>query len=217
MTMGARGANVTRLQNQLEAQGFDVGAVDGVFGDQTRAAVEAFQRRAGLTVDGMAGNRTAAALGGARVDSFDPPPTNNATGRNGQASFARITDTEFGKMASGQITVNGHTYDFNSGGRRAGRDYLPPGDYQVTAHRNERSDKASMMSGGVGYSFALSDKYDPRLGRTRTDLRIHPDGLAPGTEGCIGIVGGADVQRRFREDMNAELGRNGGRYTLHVG
>lgn len=33
----------------------------------------------------------------------------------------------------------------------------------------------------------------------------------------MGIVGDADVQRRFRDDMRAELDRNGGRFTLNVG
>jgi hypothetical protein len=215
MTVGAQGAAVTKLQTQLEAAGFDVGSVDGKFGAKTEAAVEAFQKKLGLTADGMVGKKTAAALSGApQVDKFeDAAPS----GKNGRASFDKITNTEFGKMASGKITVNGHTYEFNSGGRKAGRDYLPKGDYTVTEHRYERHDKKSMMSGGVGYSFAMSDKFDPRLGRNRSELRIHPDGLAPGTEGCIGIVGGADVQRRFREDMMAEIKRNGGRYTLRVG
>jgi hypothetical protein len=75
----------------------------------------------------------------------------------------------------------------------------------------------SMSVGGVGYSFAMSDKYDPRVNGTRRLLRIHPDGGTAGTEGCMGIVGNADVQRRFRADMEAEIRRNGGRYTLRVG
>jgi hypothetical protein len=58
--------------------------------------------------------------------------------------------------------------------------------------------------------------YDPRAGRDRTNLRIHPDGGATGTAGCIGIVGDAETQRRFRADLNAELARNGGVYTLTV-
>ena len=37
-----------------------------------------------------------------------------------------------------------------------------------------------------------------------------------GTNGCLGIVGDAATQRRFREDMLAEIRRNGGSYTLRV-
>ena len=116
-------------------------------------------------------------------------------------------------MVEGKITVNGRSYDFRSGGH--GRGSLPAGTYTVTPHMNSRSD-ASMSVGGVGYSFALSDKFDSRVGDTRKLLRIHPDGGTAGTMGCIGIVGNGDVQRRFREDMRAELNRNGGSFTLSV-
>ena len=117
-------------------------------------------------------------------------------------------------MVSGQVTVNGHTYDFRSGGH--GRGSLPPGSYTVTPHMWSRSTRG-MTVDGVGYSFALSNKFDARVGGTRTELRIHPDGGTPGTNGCVGIVGNGAVQRQFREDMRAELSRNGGRFTLNVG
>jgi hypothetical protein len=74
-----------------------------------------------------------------------------------------------------------------------------------------------MVVDGVGYSFALNNKYDPRVGATRSLLRIHPDGGNAGTLGCIGIVGNAAVQRQFRQDMLAELRRSGGHYKLRVG
>lgn len=60
---GAAGAQVRRLQSALADAGFVPRvAVDGVFGAGTRAAVEEYQRRAGLTVDGVVGARTWAAL-----------------------------------------------------------------------------------------------------------------------------------------------------------
>ena len=72
MTMGARGAVVSRAQAQLEAAGFELGEVDGIFGRRTRAAVEAFQRQMGLTVDGIIGPSTQARLRDPR-DTFQPP------------------------------------------------------------------------------------------------------------------------------------------------
>ena len=42
-----------RLQQRLTARGFDTGGADGVIGDKTRAAIEAFQRRQGLAVTGL--------------------------------------------------------------------------------------------------------------------------------------------------------------------
>lgn len=117
------------------------------------------------------------------------------------------------QRADGSITVNGNTYDFRSGG--FGRGSLPTGTYTVRPHMWHRTNRA-MNVGGVGYSFAVSDKFDPRVGATRRLLRIHPDGGQVGTEGCIGIVGNSDVQKRFRDDMRAELQRSGGSYKLVV-
>ncbi|RKO67806.1 peptidoglycan-binding domain-containing protein [Desulfofundulus salinus] len=45
---GGCGLNVTELQRELAAAGFDPGPVDGIFGLLTRRAVEAPQRYCGL-------------------------------------------------------------------------------------------------------------------------------------------------------------------------
>ncbi len=143
--------------------------------------------------------------------------TNNTGGpvSNGTATFDNVRNAGArNQMVSGRITVNGNTYQFNSGGH--GRGSLPPGQYQVTPHMFSRNTRG-MVRDGVGYSFALNNAYDPRVGGTRTALRIHPDGGSAGTMGCIGIVGDAATQRQFRADMMAEIQRNGGSYTLNVG
>ena len=41
-----------QLQTKLQARGHDVGAVDGILGANTRAAVRVEQARLGLPVDG---------------------------------------------------------------------------------------------------------------------------------------------------------------------
>lgn len=60
--LGSRGPFVELLQLGLSRAGFLKGAVDGVFGPETLAAVQSFQRSAGLSQDGIAGNRTWSAL-----------------------------------------------------------------------------------------------------------------------------------------------------------
>ena len=64
LAMGARGGEVTNIQQRLVAMGYDIGpeGVDGKFGNNTKAAVEAFQRDRGLTVDGIVGRNTYAAF-----------------------------------------------------------------------------------------------------------------------------------------------------------
>jgi len=144
----------------------------------------------------------------------DQSPTKPSSGTI-NATVDKITNKGArNQMTTGRVTINGHEYTYRSGGH--GRGNLPNGDYKVTPHMWSRN-TPGMVVGGVGFSFALSDKFDPRVGGTRTELRIHPDGGSAGTNGCMGIVGNADVQRRFREDMRAELNRRGGSFTLHVG
>ena len=59
---GDSGLTVKWLQELLLAAGHELGKADGVFGSKTEAAVRAFQRDAGLVVDGIAGRLTLAAL-----------------------------------------------------------------------------------------------------------------------------------------------------------
>ncbi|RRV35545.1 DUF3380 domain-containing protein [Stutzerimonas stutzeri] len=63
LIIGSRGLSVRNLQAALKQAGFAV-EVDGDFGEQTERAVAAFQRRAGLVDDGVAGPKTLAALAG---------------------------------------------------------------------------------------------------------------------------------------------------------
>ncbi len=63
LEIGSRGENVTKVQKRLIQYGYLSGTADGRYGEKTRDAVEWFQRRNGLTVDGRVGKKTAAALG----------------------------------------------------------------------------------------------------------------------------------------------------------
>ena len=58
-------AVVRELQQALTAAGYDPGPADGTYGEQTEAAVVAFQQSNGLSVDGRVGPETAAALNSA--------------------------------------------------------------------------------------------------------------------------------------------------------
>ena len=71
---GSTGEYVTLLQTKLKNKGYDLGSygVDGDFGSATLAAVKAFQKANGLTVDGIVGPKTWAALdqSSAKVDYY---------------------------------------------------------------------------------------------------------------------------------------------------
>lgn len=63
VSYGSRGDVVRKLQELLNALGYDCGSVDGIFGSKTKAAVLAFQKANGLGVDGIVGPLTWAKLG----------------------------------------------------------------------------------------------------------------------------------------------------------
>ena len=63
LKQGSTGSTVKTMQQKLKNWGYYTGAVDGIFGSKTLAAVKYFQRKNGLVVDGIVGAKTFAALG----------------------------------------------------------------------------------------------------------------------------------------------------------
>lgn len=62
LSLGSRGAEVVRIQEQLNNQGYWSGAADGIFGPNTLQAVLSFQRSLGLSADGIVDTRMKEAL-----------------------------------------------------------------------------------------------------------------------------------------------------------
>lgn len=60
--LGVQGNAVECLQLRLQSSGYRV-LVDGIFGNNTRTAVELYQKRVGLKVDGLVGRLTWRAIG----------------------------------------------------------------------------------------------------------------------------------------------------------
>lgn len=63
LRQGARGSEVREVQRRLKQWGYYDGSVDGVFGSGTKNAVIRFQKKNGLTADGVVGKATYKALG----------------------------------------------------------------------------------------------------------------------------------------------------------
>ena len=96
---GATGEQVRVIQTKLKNWGYYDGAVDGVFGSRTAEAVRYFQRKNGLTADGIVGPATLKALG-----------MSAGSGSSGQESsvelLARVISAEArGEPYSGQVAV----------------------------------------------------------------------------------------------------------------
>ncbi|MBQ8374288.1 MAG: spore cortex-lytic enzyme [Clostridia bacterium] len=63
LRQGARGGEVKEVQRRLKQWGYYSGSVDGIFGAGTKKAVISFQKKNGLTADGVVGKATYRALG----------------------------------------------------------------------------------------------------------------------------------------------------------
>ena len=60
---GSSGSEVRQIQEKLKRWGYYNGSIDGVYGSRTEEAVKSFQRKNGLTADGIAGRKTLNAIG----------------------------------------------------------------------------------------------------------------------------------------------------------
>ncbi|MDR2359826.1 MAG: spore cortex-lytic enzyme [Oscillospiraceae bacterium] len=104
---GSSGDTVREIQTKLKQWGYYSGSVDGIYGSETVSAVKAFQKKNGLTADGIAGNTTLAAIG------IDPATTAESIYGGGSGSqssqinlLARLISAEArGEPYQGQVAV----------------------------------------------------------------------------------------------------------------
>lgn len=113
LKQGSRGEQVKTMQRKLKNWGYYKGSVDGIFGAKTKEAVKYFQRRNGLTVDGIVGNKTLKALGMSTSGS-----NNSSSGATSSYSDADINllahliygeargESYVGQVAVGAVVMN---------------------------------------------------------------------------------------------------------------
>ena len=102
---GSRGQEVIKIQTKLKRWGYYKGSIDGIYGSQTVSAVKHFQRKNGLTVDGIAGKNTLAAMG--IYSSSNSSSSNNSSSNNSNLNLlSRLVYGEArGEPYSGQVAV----------------------------------------------------------------------------------------------------------------
>ena len=101
---GSQGEAVRTIQQKLKRWGYYDGQVDGIYGSQTKEAVKYFQRRNGLTADGVAGSATLKAMG---MAEFQGAAAGSEAGRdNDLYLLARMISAEArGEPYEGQVAV----------------------------------------------------------------------------------------------------------------
>lgn len=104
LKQGSTGSTVKTMQKKLKNWGYYKGAVDGIFGSGTKKAVIYFQKKNGLTADGIVGKKTLAALGMSSSDN-----SSNVTGGYSDADVNLLTRLIYGEARgesyAGQVAV----------------------------------------------------------------------------------------------------------------
>ncbi len=100
---GSRGNEVIQIQTKLKRWGYYNGSIDGIYGSKTQSAVRYFQSKNGLTVDGIAGKNTLAAMGIYSSSSSSGSSSNNSNDLN---LLSRLVYGESrGEPYTGQVAV----------------------------------------------------------------------------------------------------------------
>ena len=109
---GNRGATVKTIQRKLKNWGYYNGAVDGIFGSQTKTAVKYFQKKNGLKVDGIVGNQTLKALGMSTGSNSNSSGATSSYSDADVALLARLIygeargESYVGQVAVGAVVMN---------------------------------------------------------------------------------------------------------------
>jgi GH24 family phage-related lysozyme (muramidase) len=131
------------------------------------------------SISGRGGGGDGSTPGGGRGGGFGAGQrgVTSSTTAGGPAISAQATGTH--NQVHGTMVVNGHVYNFVSGGRPGARGAAPYGEYEI----GEYQKNALKTYGLPGYT--MSNKYDPVIKDTRSGLFIHPGEGA--SAGCLAI------------------------------
>lgn len=230
LAYGSSGSDVRKLQQELKKAGYNI-AADGVFGAETQAAVEAYQRANGLGVDGIAGNQTLGSLG---ITSTTPDPTKTSyyTGNSGKYQLGDWVggDTYSGGGAAPAASPANYT---GMGGVSTGlTDYWNEGltTDQIIAMQKYYGTPAdgkwgpnSIASAGNLSAQQAWQQYQQETGAggiplwTENPNYSNGGGISGGVSssaggsGMMGFedfynrMGGADYEKRLRETINASV------------
>ena len=130
---GSTGSAVSKLQTILNEHGYGL-AVDGIFGEKTRAAVRDYQKRYNLKLDGIAGPETWGSLLGQNGSGS----SGSYTGGGSSGKTSTSTNLPLGKVSDGTAAAldrleKGYTPSSDVEAEQALLDSLAqlrPGDYE---------------------------------------------------------------------------------------
>lgn len=168
---GCRGSDVKTLQQNLKKLGlYKTGALDGIFGNLTDAAVRQFQRKHKLVVDGVVGPKTRAALTAAlkkkKKKKTTKTTSSSSSSTGGRSSGSSGSGSGSGGTTAARMVVANINYDPSGKGTKNVRNSAEMAKYlesfTYTDPADGESDSASIELCNIDLIWA--NKWLPKKG-----------------------------------------------------
>lgn len=145
LKLGSKGESVKKLQSWLKENQFYIGAIDGIYGNNTEAAVKIFQKEVGLREDGQAGDYTLLAM--QQWDEIKASITGESTVNSDKVYSSVSTSSSY------KNTIRyGKSYSRSSGwGYINGMDCWAMSDY-IASKYNNQGYKTRILHAKTSYS-----------------------------------------------------------------
>lgn len=201
LLVGSRGSNVKTLQQNLTKLGYNTKGTDGIFGENTKKAVIAFQKAKGLTADGIAGANTHNAINAA-IKKLTDTPAKVETGKLTSAQSKMINnlknDTSLGLnsskktamiTAAERLLTEGYEVEFVAGVLGNIQSEGTPGQFESSNYSSNPSAKPSYlkyMDNNFNYRNEFSGKTISQVGIDKA-VALQKKVVASGYSGKFGL------------------------------
>lgn len=211
---GSRGDEVKELQTLLNSSGNYGLREDGVFGDKTLAAVRDYQKRNGLTTDGIAGANTLGKLRGNSTPGTSTNPAATSPGATaGATAPAQKSYADQVNEALQQI-LNRQPLKYNYNGDPLYQMYRDAALQNSQTASKDVLARAAALTGGYGNSYAdtvaqqtaqaqmaqLTEKIPELAQVAQTRYDAETDRLK-GNLGILSDLENQEYTRKFNEDQ----------------
>lgn len=177
VSYGSRGSDVTELQKRLNENGYQL-EVDGVFGTKTKNAVQDYQRKNSLDVDGIAGEKTWGSLTkaaapqtttqapAAQLSPYEQAVKNLQEAQGKTPEYSASYDEQMNQLF--QKIMNREKFDYNPNNDAMYRQYRDLYMQQGQQAMQDTMGQAAGLTGGYGSSYSQNagqQAYDAYLQR----------------------------------------------------